>query len=208
MDGGDENMMRIGKRCYVGNLAWRTSWQDLKDEFRKCGTVVYANVVQDRDGRSRGWGIVEFETPEEAVAAVTEMNGVEIAGRNVIVREDREDRDLRDAGGPDDRPRDPPAGRGRGRGRMGGGRGRGPAGSQIVVHGLPFKFAWQELKDLFGEVADVEFADIVMDDGGRSKGFGTVRFRTAGDAQRAIDEFNGIEFEGRTLTVKVDRYAE
>eukprot|EP01024_Parvocaulis_polyphysoides_P035245 TRINITY_DN311_c1_g3_i1.p3 TRINITY_DN311_c1_g3~~TRINITY_DN311_c1_g3_i1.p3 ORF type:complete len:119 (-),score=20.46 TRINITY_DN311_c1_g3_i1:97-453(-) len=101
MEGGvqEDNMMRIGRRCYVGNLAWRTSWQDLKDEFRKCGTVVYANVIQDRDGRSRGWGIVEFETPEEAVTAVTEMNGVEIAGRQVIVREDREDRDLREGGG-------------------------------------------------------------------------------------------------------------
>ena len=40
----------IGRRCYVGNLAWRTSWQDLKDAFRECGTVVYANVMQDHSG--------------------------------------------------------------------------------------------------------------------------------------------------------------
>lgn len=40
----------IGRRCYVGNLAWRTSWQDLKDAFRECGTVVYANVMQDQTG--------------------------------------------------------------------------------------------------------------------------------------------------------------
>lgn len=26
----EEDTMRIGKRCFVGNLAWRTSWQDLK----------------------------------------------------------------------------------------------------------------------------------------------------------------------------------
>lgn len=43
-------MMRIGKRCYVSNLAWRTSWQDLKDKFRECGTVVYANVTRGEDG--------------------------------------------------------------------------------------------------------------------------------------------------------------
>ena len=49
----------------TGNLAWRTSWQDLKDKFREVGTVVYANVVKDDGGRSKGWGIVEFETPEE-----------------------------------------------------------------------------------------------------------------------------------------------
>jgi hypothetical protein len=42
--------VRIGKRCYVGNLAWKTSWQDLKDKFRECGSVVYANVMRSEDG--------------------------------------------------------------------------------------------------------------------------------------------------------------
>jgi hypothetical protein len=42
--------VRIGKRCYVGNLAWKTSWQDLKDKFRECGVVVYANVMRDDEG--------------------------------------------------------------------------------------------------------------------------------------------------------------
>jgi hypothetical protein len=49
----DDGMMRIGKRCYVSNLAWRTSWQDLKDKFRECGTVVYANVTRGEDGKCR-----------------------------------------------------------------------------------------------------------------------------------------------------------
>ena len=59
-----------GRRCYVGNLAWRTSWQDLKDHFRSAGNVVYANVTQDQSGRSRGWGIVEYETTEEVRRAL------------------------------------------------------------------------------------------------------------------------------------------
>jgi RNA recognition motif-containing protein len=42
--------MRIGKRCYVGNLAWGTSWQDLKDKFREVGNVVYSNVMKDESG--------------------------------------------------------------------------------------------------------------------------------------------------------------
>jgi hypothetical protein len=47
-----------GRRCYVGNLAWRTSWQDLKDHFKPCGNVVYANVMQDGQGdfiQARSW---------------------------------------------------------------------------------------------------------------------------------------------------------
>ena len=49
----EQHLMRIGKRCYVGNLAWKTSWQDLKDTFRECGSVVYANVMRDDTGTNR-----------------------------------------------------------------------------------------------------------------------------------------------------------
>ena len=52
-NGEDSSVMRIGKRCYVGNLAWKTSWQDLKDKFRDVGNVVYANVMRDDGGESR-----------------------------------------------------------------------------------------------------------------------------------------------------------
>ena len=52
-NGEDSSVMRIGKRCYVGNLAWKTSWQDLKDKFRDVGNVVYANVMRDDGGECR-----------------------------------------------------------------------------------------------------------------------------------------------------------
>ena len=52
-NGEDSSVMRIGKRCYVGNLAWKTSWQDLKDKFRDVGNVVYANVMRDDGGELR-----------------------------------------------------------------------------------------------------------------------------------------------------------
>ena len=42
--------LAVGKRCFVSNLAWKTSWQDLKDKFREVGNVVYANVHQTDDG--------------------------------------------------------------------------------------------------------------------------------------------------------------
>jgi hypothetical protein len=46
----ETDVMRVGRRCFISNLAWRTSWQDLKDAFRDCGTVVYANVIRDESG--------------------------------------------------------------------------------------------------------------------------------------------------------------
>ncbi len=39
------------------------------------------------------------------------------------------------------------------------------------------------------------------------QGYGTVRFEATEAAQKAIEDFNGYELEGRTLTVRLDRYA-
>jgi RNA recognition motif-containing protein len=78
-------------RVYVGNLSWSTSWQDLKDHMRDAGEVQYAKVLQDRDGRSKGCGIVEFTTPEGAQDAISKLTDTELKGRKIFVREDRED---------------------------------------------------------------------------------------------------------------------
>ncbi len=71
------------RRIFVGNLAYPVGWPLLKDTFRECGEVVYADVMKGPDGRSKGCGIVEFSTPEEAALAIRTLNDQEI--RCVIV---------------------------------------------------------------------------------------------------------------------------
>lgn len=209
----DENVMRIGKRCYVGNLAWKTSWQDLKDKFRECGNVVYANVMRDEEGRSKGWGIVEFETPEEAVAAVNALNGSELGGRKIMVREDREDRDVKQYNKENGiKPtgfRGPPSRR-KGQPREADKEpvdGGSSSGLQVVVQGIPWAYTWKELKELFTDVGEVERSDVQYGPGNRSRGYGTVKFANKESAQEAIDKFHGTSLDGRTLTVFFDKYA-
>jgi RNA recognition motif-containing protein len=63
---------------------------------------------------------VEFETPDEAIKAVNELNGTDLGGRRIAVREDREDRDVKqfiEGEGGENGTRPPRRGRGRGRGR-------------------------------------------------------------------------------------------
>lgn len=76
-----------GTSLYVGNLAWSVSWQDLKDAFTSHGAI-YADVKHMPNGRSKGWGIVRFNTADEALAALAAMNNADLKGRNIIVRED------------------------------------------------------------------------------------------------------------------------
>jgi len=82
-----------GKVCrvYVGNLSWNISPQQLKDHMQQVGNVIHVDVFEDRDGRSKGCGVVEFETPEEARRAIEEMTDTQLNSRQIFVREDRED---------------------------------------------------------------------------------------------------------------------
>jgi RNA recognition motif-containing protein len=82
-------------KLYVGNLAFETSGDNLRQHFAQAGTVETATVVEDRDtGRSRGFGFVEMATKEEGEAAIAQFNGNDLNGRNLTVNvaKPREDR--------------------------------------------------------------------------------------------------------------------
>jgi len=63
--------------------------------------VQFAKVLEDRDGRSKGCGIVEFSTPEGASDAIEKLTDSELKGRKIFVREDREDGKSGKGGGGD-----------------------------------------------------------------------------------------------------------
>jgi RNA recognition motif-containing protein len=102
----------MGRKLYVGNLAYGVKDSDLQDLFSAHGTVDTAQVIMDRDtGRSKGFGFVEMSSDQEARAAISALNGKEVDGRNLTVNEAR-----------------PKEEGGGGRGGGGGGRGGGGYG--------------------------------------------------------------------------------
>jgi RNA recognition motif-containing protein len=81
------------RRLYVGNLDFKTKWFDLKDHFKTIGSVTRADVIMEDDGvRSKGFGIVEYESSSDADAAIAQLSGSTLNGRQIFVREDREDK--------------------------------------------------------------------------------------------------------------------
>src|SRR5918911_2785855 len=108
----------MSTKLYVGNLSFRTTSEELREAFSQAGTVESASVIEDREtGRSRGFGFVEMATPEEAQAAIAQLNGKELGGRNLTVNEAKPKTD-RGGGG-----RGGYGGGGGGRGGYGGGGG-------------------------------------------------------------------------------------
>ena len=112
----------MGKKLYVGNLAYSVRDNDLEQAFGEFGSIVSAKVMMERDtGRSKGFGFVEMGTDAEALAAVEAMNGHSLQGRALTVNEARpmEARPPRTGGG---------GGYGGGGGGGGGGYGGGGGG--------------------------------------------------------------------------------
>lgn len=75
---------------YVGNLSWNLKDQDLANLFTPYGEVASAKIVMDKfTQRSKGFGFVEMASDEQAQAAIAQLNGSEVDGRNLVVNESR-----------------------------------------------------------------------------------------------------------------------
>ena len=76
----------------------------------------------------------------------------------------------------------------------------------IFIAGLSYNIADSDLADLFGEYGEISSAKVIMDrDSGRSKGYGFVEMEDEASGQKAIDELNGAEYDGRVISVSVAR---
>lgn len=79
---------------FVGNLPWETSWQELKDLFSsEFSDVAFAEIATKRgrpNGRSQGWGTVQFNSAASRDAAIRRFDGHDVGGRRIVVRIDRE----------------------------------------------------------------------------------------------------------------------
>ncbi len=109
----------MSNRLYVGNLAWDTTDDTLRQTFEEDGrTVTDVQIMTFRDtGRPRGFAFIDMGTPEDAESAIKALDGQELDGRDlrVNIAQERQPRQGGGGGGG--------YGGGGGGGRGGGGRG-------------------------------------------------------------------------------------
>ncbi len=103
----------MSKHLYVGNLSAEITEPTLREAFARDGrTVEEVTIVSNAKGRPRGFAFVALGSSEEAQAAIAALNGAELLGKPLKVRE----------AGPRPEPRIAEAITGRGRGNKKGGR--------------------------------------------------------------------------------------
>jgi len=89
---------------YVGNLSYEATEEDIQQAFEEFGQVSKVTIIKDREtGNARGFGFVEMTTDSEGHAAIENLNGREVKGRQLKVSEAKPRAERPQKGG--DRPR-------------------------------------------------------------------------------------------------------
>ncbi|MBP9827555.1 RNA-binding protein [Patescibacteria group bacterium] len=78
--------MADNARVFVGGIPYAATEEELKAHFGAAGTVVSVFLpIEKETGRKRGFGFVEFNTPDEQNKAIDMFNNTDLGGRMISV---------------------------------------------------------------------------------------------------------------------------
>ncbi|XP_075682055.1 polyadenylate-binding protein 1 [Rhinoderma darwinii] len=174
---------------FIKNLDKSIDNKALYDTFSAFGNILSCKVVCDENG-SKGYGFVHFETQEAAERAIDKMNGMLLNDRKVFVGrfKSRKEREA----------------------ELGA---RAKEFTNVYIKNFGEDMDDERLKEMFGKYGPALSVKVMTDDGGKSKGFGFVSFERHEDAQKAVDDMNGKDMNGKAIYVgraqkKVERQTE
>ncbi|XP_060086865.1 polyadenylate-binding protein 1-like isoform X1 [Heteronotia binoei] len=174
---------------FIKNLDDSIDNKALYDTFSAFGNILSCKVVCDENG-SRGYGFVHFETHEAANRAIETMNGMLLNDRKVFVGhfKSRQEREAEFGA-------------------------RVMEFTNVYIKNFGDDMNDDRLQEIFSKYGRTLSVKVMMDNTGRSKGFGFVNFEKHEDAQKAVEDMNGKEINGRMLYVgraqkRVERQSE
>lgn len=228
LDAGSPKNSNGNTKVFFGNLPWRTSWQDLKDLVKNIGLEPgYVDVIKDKkSGRSRGFGLASFASPEDAVACIEKLNNTTIEDRQIYVKSDRPRNEYsRGNNGPGDRDKkvekkknayietqETSSDEKKETSVMkqieyNNELEKPPVATsgRVFVGNLSWSVKWKELVAHMEQAGEVNYAEILTGMQGRSMGAALVEFKTKEQAQTAIDTLFDIPISGRKIYLREDR---
>ncbi|XP_026718049.1 polyadenylate-binding protein 1-like [Athene cunicularia] len=162
---------------FIKNLDDSIDNKALYDTFSAFGNILSCKVVCDENG-SRGYGFVHFETHEAATRAIETMNGMLLNDRKVFVGhfKSRKEREAEFGA-------------------------RALEFTNVYIKNFGDDMDDDRLREIFSKFGKTLSVKVMMDNTGRSKGFGFVNFEKHEEAQKAVADMNGKEINGRLVYV-------
>lgn len=200
----------LASTVFYSNLPWTCNESDIKDLFESCGRIRNCKLLTENDdhqdenkrGKSRGMGLVEYERARDAQRAVIMLNDSSLSGRQIRVRASNDLRELPNNLTELGRPM--PETNCIDQCRQ---AGVDPfSNCTVFVANLRFESSQSDLLDVFNLVGDVYESRLLMKDG-KSRGMAVIKLTSGYDAQQCINVLNDSSLHGRQINVRFDKDA-
>jgi len=192
--------MELGEKArkftnvYVKNINDEYDEAKLNEMFQKYGKISSVKVMKSDDGKSKGFGFVSFESPEEAMNACDELNGQDLDGKTVFVG-----RAQKKAERQAELKKKFEALKMERLNRY--------QGVNLYVKNLDDTIDDDKLRQEFAPFGTITSAKVMCEEG-RSKGFGFVCFSSPEEATKAVTEMNGRIIVSKPLYVALAQRKE
>uniref|UniRef100_A0A8C9X3I9 Polyadenylate-binding protein n=1 Tax=Sander lucioperca TaxID=283035 RepID=A0A8C9X3I9_SANLU len=174
---------------FIKNLDKSIDNKALYDTFSAFGNILSCKVVCDENG-SKGYAFVHFETQDAADRAIEKMNGMLLNDRKVFVGrfKSRKEREA----------------------ELGA---KAKEFTNVYIKNFGDDMNDEQLKEVFDKYGKTLSVKVMTDPTGKSRGFGFVSYEKHEDANKAVEEVNGTDLNGKTVFVgraqkKMERQAE
>ncbi|GMI65796.1 poly(A) binding protein 7 [Hibiscus trionum] len=161
---------------FVKNLSESIDSVGLQELFQKFGNVISCKVATFDDGKSKGYGFVQFESEESANAAIEKLDNTMIGDKQIYVGKFMKKSD-RVLPSPDIKY------------------------TNLYVKNLDPDITEEILQEKFSEFGKIACLVVARDENGTSRGFGFVNFECSDDAKRAMESMNGSQLGSKVLYV-------
>ncbi|XP_004499044.1 polyadenylate-binding protein 2-like [Cicer arietinum] len=180
---------------YVKNLSESFMEDELRKVFGEYGTITSAVLMRDADGRSKCFGFVNFEDPDDAANAVEALNGKKFDDKEWYVgkAQKKSERELELKGRFEQTVKESVD---------------KFQGVNLYLKNLDDSISDEKLKEMFSEFGTIASYKIMRDPNGVSRGSGFVAFSTPEEASRALGEMNGKMIASKPLYVAVAQRKE
>lgn len=179
---------------YAKNLPEEMTKEQMDEMFGKFGKITSSFMSVGADGKSKGFGFINFDSAEEAQAAINALDKSEVGGKKLYVsraqkKEERE-KELRDQFE-----------------KLKLEKQKQYAGVNLYVKNLADTIDENKLREEFAKFGDITSAKIMLD-GPKTRGFGFICYATPEEATRAVTEMNGKMLDGKPLYVALAQRKE
>ncbi|XP_020599419.1 polyadenylate-binding protein 4-like isoform X2 [Phalaenopsis equestris] len=186
---------RGGSNLYIKNLEKDFSSDILREIFSEFGIVNSAVVMKDENGKSKGFGFVSFESPENAKKAMDIMNGAKLGSKILYVgpaqkKVERENMRKKLLNNADSQQLNK------------------IQGTTVYVKNLDDSISDEALQERFASCGKILWSKACRYGNGRCRGYGFVCFSSFEEASKAVVTLNGSKLNGKHLYVAIAQQRE